>query len=41
MRKLAAHRIDVRQIARIVDWVMHAEDQQDASELARLLAPAA
>jgi 2-methylcitrate dehydratase PrpD len=41
MRKLAAHRIDARQIARIVDWVMHAEDQPDASELARLLASAA
>ncbi|MEA3086832.1 MAG: aconitate decarboxylase [Paraburkholderia sp.] len=41
MRKLAAHRIDARQIARIVDWVMHAEDQPDASELARLLATAA
>jgi 2-methylcitrate dehydratase PrpD len=41
MRKLAAHRIDARQIARIVDWVMHAEDQPDASELARLLATVA
>jgi 2-methylcitrate dehydratase PrpD len=41
MRKLAAHRIDARQIARIVDWVMHAEDQADASELARLLATVA
>jgi 2-methylcitrate dehydratase PrpD len=40
MRKLAAHRIDARQIARIVDWVMHAEDQPDARELARLLASA-
>ncbi|WP_144107460.1 MmgE/PrpD family protein [Paraburkholderia sp. BCC1886] len=41
MRKLAGHRIDATQIARIVDWVMHAEDQTDASELARLLALAA
>ncbi|KXU84412.1 2-methylcitrate dehydratase [Paraburkholderia monticola] len=38
MTKLAAHRIDGEKIARIVDWVMHAEEQPDTAELARLLA---
>src|ERR1700744_2898625 len=33
MTKLASHRIDGEQIARIVAWVMHAEDQADAAEL--------
>jgi 2-methylcitrate dehydratase PrpD len=41
MRKLAAHRVDAARISRIVDWVMHAESQPDAGELARLLATAA
>jgi 2-methylcitrate dehydratase PrpD len=38
MTKLAAHRIDGERIGRIVDWVMHAEEQTDAAELVRLLA---
>jgi aconitate decarboxylase len=38
MTKLASHRIGGEQIARIVDWVMHAEDKHDAVELVQLLA---
>jgi len=38
MKKLALHRIDMPHVQRIIDWVMHAEEQPDAAELARLLA---
>ncbi|MEX3933698.1 MmgE/PrpD family protein [Paraburkholderia phymatum] len=38
MTKLAARRIEGKQIERIVDWVMHAEEKTDAAELVRLLA---
>ncbi|WP_118183707.1 MmgE/PrpD family protein [Paraburkholderia phosphatilytica] len=38
MMKLATHRIPAGHAERIVDWVMHAEDQADTGELAALLA---
>lgn len=38
LSKLASRRIAPEQIERIVDWVMHAEDQADARDLVRLLA---
>jgi len=38
MRKLASQRVSSAKVERIVDWVMHAEDQTDAGDLVRLLA---
>lgn len=38
MMTLATHRIPSEHAQRIVDWVMHADDQADAGELAALLA---
>jgi aconitate decarboxylase len=38
MQHLAGHRFTPQHVARIVDWVLHAERQADAGELARLLA---
>jgi len=38
MKNLAGHRFTPLHVERIVDWVLHAEQQADAGELARLLA---
>ena len=38
MRKLCAGHIDDDKAERIVDWMLHAEDQDDTAVLARLLA---
>jgi len=40
MQRLAMHRMEAQQVQRIIDWVMHAEQQPDAGELVRLLASA-